>query len=165
MRATGDTSYFFESLGPAYFLTPRTASFAAFATRNLTTVFAGILIFCCVLGLMPVRAFLFCFTSFPKPGKTNSPFFLISLWARLERVSRNTPAVLLSVFVAVARAVWSSVLSFLKSPVYARESRRFQETSRLKPSRTVLFLCRCCARSFLEVRPAPIAPDWISRLK
>jgi hypothetical protein len=25
------------------------------------------------------RAFLFCFTSLPKPGKTNSPFFLISL--------------------------------------------------------------------------------------
>src|ERR1700738_3046783 len=62
-----------------YFFTPRTASFAALATRNLTTVLAGILIFCCVFGLKPVRAFLFCFTSLPKPGKTNSPFFLISL--------------------------------------------------------------------------------------
>jgi hypothetical protein len=58
-----------------YFFTPKTASFAALATRNLTTVLAGILIFCCVLGLKPVRAFLFCFTSLPKPGKTNSPFF------------------------------------------------------------------------------------------
>src|ERR1700741_4532735 len=58
---------------------PRTASFAALATRNLTTVLAGILIFCCVLGLKPVRAFLFCFTSLPKPGKTNSPSFLIAL--------------------------------------------------------------------------------------
>ena len=62
-----------------YFFTPRTASFAALATRNLTTVLAGILIFCCVLGLKPVRAFLFCFTNLPKPGRTNSPFFLISL--------------------------------------------------------------------------------------
>ena len=62
-----------------YFFTPKTASFAALATRNLTTVLAGILIFCCVFGLKPVRAFLFCFTSLPKPGKTNSPFFLISL--------------------------------------------------------------------------------------
>ena len=33
-----------------YFFTPRTASFAALATRNLITVLAGILIFCCVLG-------------------------------------------------------------------------------------------------------------------
>jgi hypothetical protein len=42
-----------------YFFTPKTPSFAALATRNLTTVLAGILIFCCVLGLKPVRAFLF----------------------------------------------------------------------------------------------------------
>ena len=62
-----------------YFFTPKTPSFAALATRNLTTVLAGILIFCCVFGLKPVRAFLFCFTSLPKPGKTNSPVFLISL--------------------------------------------------------------------------------------
>src|ERR1700674_3804251 len=62
-----------------YYFTPKTPSFAALATRNLTTVLAGILIFCCVFGLKPVRAFLFCFTSLPKPGKTNSPFFLISL--------------------------------------------------------------------------------------
>src|SRR3981081_1701816 len=32
-------------------LPPRIASFAAFAPRNLTTVLAGILIFCCVLGI------------------------------------------------------------------------------------------------------------------
>jgi hypothetical protein len=62
-----------------YFFTPKIPSFAALATRNLTTVLAGILIFCCVFGLKPVRAFLFCFTSLPKPGKTNSPVFLISL--------------------------------------------------------------------------------------
>ena len=71
-----------------YFFTPKTASFAALATRNLTTVLVGILIFCCVFGLKPVRAFLFCFTSLPKPGKTNSPFFLISLGERAERIEK-----------------------------------------------------------------------------
>src|ERR1700681_1209775 len=75
-----------------YFFTPRTASFAALATRNLTTVLAGILIFSCVFGLKPERAFLFCFTSLPKPGKTNSPFFFVSLYAMLQSVSMNTPA-------------------------------------------------------------------------
>src|SRR5260221_10503442 len=69
----------YRLLRPDYFFTPRMASFATLATRNLTTVLAGILIFCWVLGLKPVRAFLFCFTSLPKPGKTNSPFFLIAL--------------------------------------------------------------------------------------
>src|SRR5258708_29479509 len=85
-----------------YFFTPRTASFAALATRNLTTVLAGILIFCCAFGLKPVRAFLFCFTSLPNPGKTNSPFFLTALWASVLSVSRNTPAFLLVVAVAAA---------------------------------------------------------------
>ena len=33
------------------------------------TVLAGILIFCCVFGLKPMRAFLFCFTSLPKTGQ------------------------------------------------------------------------------------------------
>jgi hypothetical protein len=59
-----------------YFFAPRIASFAALATRNLTTVLAGILILSRVVGLKPERAFLFCFASFPKTGKTNSPFFL-----------------------------------------------------------------------------------------
>ena len=71
-----------------YFFTPKTPSFAALATRNLTTVLAGILIFCCVFGLKPVRAFLFCFTSLPKPGKTNSPFFLISVGERAECIEK-----------------------------------------------------------------------------
>jgi hypothetical protein len=52
-----------SNCGADYFFTPKTASFAALATRNLTTVLAGILTFCCVFGLKPVRAFLFCFTS------------------------------------------------------------------------------------------------------
>ena len=80
-----------------YFFTPRTVSFATLATRNFSTILAGILIFCCVLGFKPIRAFLFCFTSFPKPGKTNSPFFLISLYANVPSVSRNAPAVFLLV--------------------------------------------------------------------
>ena len=82
-----------------YFFTPKTPSFAALATRNLTTVLAGILIFFCVFGLKPMRAFLFCFTSLPKPGKTNSPFFLISFVGDVAERSRNTLAVLLSVWV------------------------------------------------------------------
>ncbi len=73
-----------------YFFTPRIASFAAFATRNLTTVLAGILSFCCVLGLKPVRAFLFCFTNLPKPGKRNSPFFLMALYSEVaQRIEKN----------------------------------------------------------------------------
>ena len=55
-----------------YFFTTRTVSFATLATRNFSTVLAGILMFCCVLGFKPMRAFLFCFTSLPKPGRTNS---------------------------------------------------------------------------------------------
>jgi hypothetical protein len=38
-----------------YFFTPRTESFDVLATRNLTTVLAGILIFCIDLGLRRVR--------------------------------------------------------------------------------------------------------------
>ena len=74
-----------------YFFPPRIPSFAALATRNLTTVLAGILIFCCVFGLKPVRAFLFCFTSLPKPGKTNSPFFLtFFVGERAERIEKDS---------------------------------------------------------------------------
>jgi len=40
---------------------------------------AGILIFFRVFGLKPTRAFPFCFSSLPKPGKMNSPFFLTAL--------------------------------------------------------------------------------------
>ena len=47
-----------------YFFAPRIASFAGLKTLNLITVLAEILIFCCFFGLIPVRAFLLCFTSF-----------------------------------------------------------------------------------------------------
>jgi hypothetical protein len=63
-----------------YFFTPRTASFAALATRNLTTVLAGILIFCCVCGLKPERAFLF-FHELAKTGQ-NEFAVLFDLFVR-----------------------------------------------------------------------------------
>jgi hypothetical protein len=77
-----------------YFLTPKTPSFAALATRNLTTVLAGILIFCCVFGLKPVRAFLFCFTSLPKTGQ-NKFAVLLNLFVgdvaeRIEKYSSGS---------------------------------------------------------------------------
>jgi hypothetical protein len=42
-----------------YFFNPKKPRPLRPSTRNLTTVLAGILIFCCVFGLKPVRAFLF----------------------------------------------------------------------------------------------------------
>src|SRR5262245_45835890 len=77
--------------GFLYFLAgaPRTASLAAFATRNFRTVFAGILISSPVAGLLPMRAFRSCFTSFPRPGIANSPFFA-------SRYARSVNAVMIS---------------------------------------------------------------------
>src|SRR5207249_3335464 len=68
---------------------PRMASFAAFATRNFRTVFAGILISSPVAGLRPMRAFLFCFTIFPRPWKGNSPFFA-SRYARSTYAAKKS---------------------------------------------------------------------------
>ena len=65
------------------------ASFAAFATRNLTTFLAGILIDSPVAGLRPIRAFRSTRTSLPMPGSTKTPFFFTSLTARLERVIQH----------------------------------------------------------------------------
>ena len=50
--------------------------FAALATRNFTTVLAGILMASPVAGLRAMRAGRFTFTSLPKPGRTNSPTVL-----------------------------------------------------------------------------------------
>jgi len=44
------------------------ASFAALATRNLTTRLAAILMDSPVAGLRPMRALRFTSTSLPKPG-------------------------------------------------------------------------------------------------
>src|SRR5215813_293636 len=81
---------------PHYFL-GAIASFAAFATRNFTTVFALIWIGSPVCGLRPMRALRCAFTRRPRPGTTNTPFFLVSLIAVSARCSRNVPAVLLLV--------------------------------------------------------------------
>jgi hypothetical protein len=61
-----------------YFLTPKTPSFAALATRNLTTVLAGILIFCCVFGLkgFPVAA---------EPRTVNWEIILRDFWGAILR--------------------------------------------------------------------------------
>src|SRR5437588_10619612 len=73
------------------------ASFAALATRNFTTVLALIWIGSPVCGLRPMRALRCAFTRRPRPGTTNTPFFLVSLIATSARCSRNVPAVLLLV--------------------------------------------------------------------
>jgi hypothetical protein len=70
-----------------YFFTPRTVSFATLATRNLTTVLAGIPIFCCVLGLKPVRAFLFLFHQLAKTGQGKfAVLFNLFVGERAERI-------------------------------------------------------------------------------
>src|SRR5437667_1721915 len=53
----------------ADYLAPRIASLAAFATRNLTTFLAGILMVSPVAGLRPIRALRLTSTSLPRPGK------------------------------------------------------------------------------------------------
>src|SRR5215475_1638827 len=52
-------------------------SLAALATRNLTTVLAGILISSPVAGLRPLRALRLALTSLPIPGKVNAPVFFV----------------------------------------------------------------------------------------
>src|SRR5687768_13793860 len=77
---------------PDYFLLGATASLQTLATRNLTTVLAGILIFSFVLGLTPTRALRWAFTNLPTPGNTNWPFFFVSLTASSESSARISPA-------------------------------------------------------------------------
>ena len=48
--------------------------------------FAGNIDLLFVEGLIPVRAFLFCFTSFPNPGTTNSPSFWSFVGNGAERI-------------------------------------------------------------------------------
>src|ERR1041384_192237 len=94
-----------------YFLGAIT-SFTALATRNFTTVLAAILIGSPVCGLRPIRAFRLDFTRRPRPGITNTPFFLVSLIAVSARCSRNAAAVLLFVssFSAMWRTSWVLVM-------------------------------------------------------
>src|SRR5690348_16603819 len=94
-----------------YFLGAIT-SFTALATRNFTTVLAAILMGSPVCGLRPIRAFRLDFTRRPRPGITNTPFFLVSLIAVSARCSRNAAAVLLFVssFSAMWRTSWVLVM-------------------------------------------------------
>src|SRR6202162_4010499 len=73
------------------------ASLAALATRNFTTVLALIWIGSPVCGLRPMRALRCAFTKRPRPGTTNTPFFLVSLIAVSARFSRKDAIVLLLV--------------------------------------------------------------------
>src|SRR5499427_10068429 len=87
----------FDSTQNPYYFFGAIASFAALATRNFTTVFALIWIGSPVWGLRPMRALRWAFTRRPRPGTTNTPFFLVSLIAVSARCSRNVAAVLLLV--------------------------------------------------------------------
>ena len=71
------------------------ASFALLATRNFTTFLAAILMATPVAGLRPMRALRSTRTSRPMPGSTNTPFFLTSATAVVDRLSRNARATLL----------------------------------------------------------------------
>src|SRR5437660_2641932 len=61
-----------------YFFLGTIASFTALATRNFTTFLAGILIASPVAGLRPMRALRSTRTRRPMPGRTVTPFFLVS---------------------------------------------------------------------------------------
>src|SRR5690349_18743571 len=73
-----------------------------------------------VCGLRPMRAFRLDFTRRPRPGITNTPFFLVSLIAVSARCSRNAAAVLLFVssFSAMCRTSWVLVIPDAIFPPY-----------------------------------------------
>src|SRR5438876_7747103 len=89
-----------ESRSDLHYFLGKTESFILLPTRNLRVVLAGIWIVSPVAGFLPSRAFLSDLTSFPKPGRTNSPLVLTSLEARLYSSSKNslTCARFISVF-------------------------------------------------------------------
>src|SRR5580698_5538199 len=97
-----------------YFFGGAMVSLAALATRNLTTVFALILMGSPVWGLRPRRALRSALTSLPMPGMVNSPFFLVSLTAVSARSSRPAAACLLviSSFSAIVRTRTVLVIPF-----------------------------------------------------
>jgi hypothetical protein len=78
-----------------YFFGGAITSFAAFATRNFTTVLALILIDSPVCGFRPRRALRSAFTKRPMPGITNTPFFFVSLTAVSASRSKNAVECLL----------------------------------------------------------------------
>jgi len=114
--------YVFHSLSSHFF--PGTiASLAALAILILTTVFAGILIVAPVAGLRPMRAFLFTKTSFPIPGRTKEPAFLVSETARAATSSIIAEAAFLGSTNLLAKwdTVWDLVMGFFaiwRSPLW-----------------------------------------------
>src|ERR1039458_4344075 len=78
-----------------YFFTGAITSFAALATRNLTTVLALILIAAPVWGVRQRRALRSAFTRRPMPGITKTLFFLVSLTAVSASRSRKAATCLL----------------------------------------------------------------------
>src|SRR3984957_12906957 len=101
------------------------ASFAALATRNFTTVLALICIGSPFCGLRPTRALRCAFTSRPRPGTTNTPFFLVSLIAVSARCSRNAAACLLLSSFFSARRRTSCVLVKPDAMEFPPENRFF----------------------------------------
>src|ERR1700733_5046867 len=97
-----------------YFLGGAITSFAALATRNLTTVLALILMASPVCGLRPMRAFRSAFTRRPMPGMMKTPFFLVSLIAVSASRSRKAADCLLVISSFSARC---RVRAVLVSPV------------------------------------------------
>ena len=88
-------SSFMVQSGKYYFFGGAMTSFAALATRNLTTVLALILMASPVWGLRPMRALRSALTRRPMPGMTKTPFFLVSLIAVSASRSRKAADCLL----------------------------------------------------------------------
>ena len=68
------------------------ASFAALATVNFTTVFAGMLIVSPVAGLRPMRALRYTSFSFPIPGNVKAPVDLVLEIAKSARLASRSVA-------------------------------------------------------------------------
>jgi hypothetical protein len=87
-----------------YFFTPRTASFAALATREFKDGLGGNLYLLLRLGIEARACFPLLLHQLAKNGQDEFTVLLDLFVARVLSVSRNTPAVLLLVSVAVANA-------------------------------------------------------------
>src|SRR5262245_14509784 len=89
-------------------------SFAALATRNLTTVLAGILIASPVAGLRPMRALRLALTSLPIPGKVKAPAFFVCATATEASSSITSFAAFFERlnFAAMWAASWLLVICF-----------------------------------------------------
>src|SRR6266542_2309345 len=85
-----------------------------------------------VWGLRPTRALRADFFSRPSPGRTKTPFFLVSFTAISERVLRNIPAPLLLVSIFSARSRTRAVL--VKPAAIGYSSLKTRRAKRLDPA-------------------------------